>query len=284
MNLADITPLILTYNEAPNMPRTLAALAWARQIVVVDSGSTDGTLDILAGYPAVTVLERKFDNFAAQCNYGQQQVATPWTLSIDADYVCGDGLDEEITALDGAADAYAVEFIYAIFGRPLRGTLYPPRPVLFRTRKFEYVQDGHAHKLRLGDARCDMLRTKVEHDDRKPLARWLASQSAYAKLEAAKLLGTPKRRLSWKDRLRRGIVWAPPLAFVYCLVGKQLLLDGWPGIYYSLQRAYAELALSLELLDRRLRRNVAHESDAARQAAQPADARPSPESLESTAP
>lgn len=256
MNLDDITPLILTYNEEANLPRTLAALSWARQILIVDSGSVDGTLDIAAANPIVTVIERPFDDFAAQCNFGLEHVETEWALSIDADYVCAQQLADELAALQATADVYTAEFIYSICGRPLRAALYPPRPVLFRTRRFTYVQDGHAHKLDLGSAACGKLCSKIAHDDRKPLSRWLASQAKYAELEADKLLAARSDELGWKDRLRRGILWAPPLTLAYCLLWKRLILDGWSGVYYSLQRSYAELLLSLELLDRKLRRTT----------------------------
>src|SRR5262249_38255107 len=64
-----ITPLIITFDEAHNISRTLDKLAWARRIVVVDSGSTDGTLDILGRYPQVALFKRAFDTFADQCNF-----------------------------------------------------------------------------------------------------------------------------------------------------------------------------------------------------------------------
>src|SRR5437879_12162255 len=78
--LDDITPLIITYNEASNIRRTLDKLLWARRIVVVDSGSTDETLDILRGYPQVDVVHHPFTDFANQCNYGISLVRTPWVL------------------------------------------------------------------------------------------------------------------------------------------------------------------------------------------------------------
>src|SRR5262249_57388185 len=81
-----ITPLIITLDEAPNIGRTLDKLGWARRIVVVDSGSTDGTLELLRGYPQVDVVQHPFADFAAQCNFGLTQVATNWVLSLDADY------------------------------------------------------------------------------------------------------------------------------------------------------------------------------------------------------
>jgi glycosyltransferase involved in cell wall biosynthesis len=252
VKLDDITPLILTYDEAPNLARTLDGVAWARQIVVIDSGSTDGTLEIAAAYKAVTVFHRHFDSFAAQSMFGLQQVRTEWTLALDADYVCSPALATELEAMTPRYDAYNAAFEYAINGRPLRATLYPERPVLFRTSRFGYEQDGHAHRLATHGAPLGKLTNKIVHDDRKSLARWLASQSKYAEQEAEKILNS--RNLSWKDRLRRGVLWAPPLTLAYCLFAKGLILDGWPGIFYSLQRTYAELALSLELLDRRLKR------------------------------
>ena len=63
---SDITPLILTYNEEPNIERTLQRLHWAKQIIVIDSFSTDKTLEILSLDHRVKVYQRRFDNFANQ--------------------------------------------------------------------------------------------------------------------------------------------------------------------------------------------------------------------------
>jgi glycosyltransferase involved in cell wall biosynthesis len=85
--LEQITPLILTYNEAPNIDRTLEKLTWAKTIIVIDSYSTDQTLEILSDYPQIEVFKRKFDSFAGQCNYGLEKVKSEWVLSLDADYI-----------------------------------------------------------------------------------------------------------------------------------------------------------------------------------------------------
>jgi glycosyltransferase involved in cell wall biosynthesis len=252
VELSDITPLILTYNEAPNLPRTLGQLHWAQEIVVIDSGSSDKTKRIAQSHSNVRFLVRPFDDHRCQWNFGLSQVTTEWTLALDADYLCPPGLAEELQSLNPTDDAYAADFTYAVGGHPLRGTLYPRRVVLFKTKSFQYVQDGHTQRLETAGRIIERLQTKIIHDDRKPLSRWLASQAQYASLEADKLMAQPYHQLGWKDRLRRQIFWAAPLTFFYCLMGKRLILDGWPGIYYSLQRTYAELLLSLELLERRL--------------------------------
>jgi hypothetical protein len=99
------------------------------------------------------------------------------------------------------------------------------------------------------------LKEFLLHDDRKPLTRWLQSQRIYAEQEAVKLCTRPDLAKSMSDRLRQWILPAPPAAFLYTLLMKGCLCDGWPGWFYTLQRTYAELLLSLELLDRRLSSN-----------------------------
>lgn len=256
---AAITPVILTYNEAPNLARTLAKLRWAREVVLVDSGSDDETLAIAAGFPNTRAVVHPFATHAEQWNFAVAQtgIESEWILALDADYVLGDALVDELDALAPPADvaAYGASFVYCVDGRPLRGTLYPPVKVLWRRGAGSYVQDGHTQKLRV-QGRVERLKNPILHDDRKGLPRWVASQERYARLEARKLLeagGTT----GWPDRIRRLRVVAPFATLAYCLFAKGLILDGWPGIYYSLQRAFAEMLLSLYLVRARLERAVA---------------------------
>jgi glycosyltransferase involved in cell wall biosynthesis len=254
--LDEITPLILTYNEAQNVKRTLDKLAWARRIIVVDSGSTDATLDILRTYDRVHVLVRPFVDFASQCNFGLSQVTTPWVLSLDADYELSDELITELHSLVPAETTagYRARFVYRIYGRPLRGSLYPPRTVLYKKGQAVYKQEGHSQRVAIdGDIR--ELHGFIYHDDRKPIAAWFGSQQRYARAEVQYLLESPYSTLSKADKLRLAGWPAPIAVFVYTLFVKGCLLDGWPGWYYVLQRVVAELVLALEIIDRRLRNN-----------------------------
>jgi glycosyltransferase involved in cell wall biosynthesis len=248
-----ITPLIITLDEAPNIVRTLDKLVWARRIVVVDSGSTDGTLDLLARYPQVVLFKRAFDSFADQCNFGLDQIESEWVLSLDADYELSDQLVQELSNLHDTEEVngYRASFVYRIHGRPLRGTLYPPRIVLYRVKNARYANEGHGHRVTVsGDVRA--LSSVIYHDDRKPLSPWIASQQRYAQLEADYLLKADARVLSISDRLRR-MAWPGPIVvFFYVLVVKGCLFDGWPGWFYALQRVVAECVIALELIDRRL--------------------------------
>jgi len=361
-----LSVLILTYNEAPNIRRTLERLTWAKEIIVVDSFSTDETVEMVKQSPQARVVQRKFDTFADQCNFGLEQISTEWVLSLDADYVLSQELIKEISHIAKAESgsqrsegkeeraerraqsaerrdfsvsasqderkaesgkqkaesgkrtsdlrprtsgsslaapcsvdspnsnlqspeqpeisasqdftvsdvsgipptsdirplasgplssspvvAYSARFRYCINGHPLRASLYPPRVVLYRKDKAHYMNEGHGHRVQI-DGPVGTLFGYIDHDDRKPIERWLQEQIRYARIEAEHLLTTPSRQLNLADRIRRKIILAPFLVFFYTLFGKGLILDGWAGFYYVLQRTVAEVLLSLKLIDRKL--------------------------------
>ncbi|MBX9255250.1 glycosyltransferase family 2 protein [Desmonostoc muscorum CCALA 125] len=248
--LDKITPLILTYNEAPNIKRTLEKLTWANQIVIIDSYSSDETLEIIASYPQVKLFQRKFDTHATQWNYGLSQINSEWVLSLDADYIVSEKLVDEIKELpeDSPIDGYFIRFKYCVFGKPLRGTILPPRQVLFRINKSIYIDDGHTQLLQV-KGESAMLSGYIYHDDRKPLSRWLWAQDRYMVIEVKKLLDTPISELSWGDRIRKQKLLAPFIILFYCLIFKGGILDGWRGWYYAFERVLAEILLAIHLIE-----------------------------------
>lgn len=251
-SMIDVTPLLLTFDEKENLHRTLARLRWAERIVVVDSFSTDGTVESARTFSNVELVQRRFDTFAGQCNFGLTHVHTPWVLSLDADYLLTPELSAEILALkpESETSGYAASFRYCVWGRPLRSTLYPPRTVLYRRELARYEDDGHGHRVRVtGPVRS--LAGRIDHDDRKPLSRWLQSQDRYMHIEAPHLLHAPVGNLSRADRLRRGAALAPVVMFLYLLFGRGLIFDGWPGLFYVFQRTLAETLLALRLISER---------------------------------
>jgi len=242
--LKDITPVVLSYNEEANLERTLAALSWANDVLVVDSFSDDASLEICEKFQNVRLIQRRFDDAASQCNFAlEQNIQTEWVLSMDADYVVTKELDKEIGALQPPAriHGYEIGFTYLIEGQPLRGSLYPPRTCLYRRGSANYILDGHTQRVQIrGDV--DKLKCKMLHDDRKPYSRWLHSQHRYAGLEAIKMRNTPWSKLSLQNKVRK-LGLAPLLVVPYTLFAKALILDGIAGLRYTGQRFTAEMCL-----------------------------------------
>lgn len=275
--MISLTALVLTYNEQENVRRNLEALLWVPKVIVVDSFSTDQTLEIARSFPNVQIVQRAFDTHANQWNAGLDRIDTEWALTLDADYVLTAELQEEIKKLEPSSEIalYWGEFDYCIYGRPLRASIYPPRVILFRTKRARYVDEGHTQQLRI-KGKLAKFKGKVWHDDRKPLRRWFQSQDRYSEIEAAYLLEAEARsrgrgarstkrgaesesdngegeELSPIDRWRLKIVVVPILMPFYLLLVRGLIFDGWNGWYYAFQRTVAEMMLALRLLEKKLR-------------------------------
>jgi glycosyltransferase involved in cell wall biosynthesis len=255
--LCQITPVLLTYNEEANIGRTLSRLAWAKDIVVVDSGSSDGTVAVLASFPRVRVFNRAFDTHANQWRFAieQTQIATDWILRLDADYQMSDALVSELAQLDpnAAVSAYRIAFDYAIFSHKLVSSLYPSNTILLRKGCFSVRDKGHTEAWEVS-GRVATLSARIIHDDWKSTTQWLSGQARYMQRELDWL------RVSRGTGLRDWLRLRPPLmpiaVFLYCMFGKGLVVNGRVGIFYALQRMVAEAVLSLMVLEERLRKRV----------------------------
>jgi glycosyltransferase involved in cell wall biosynthesis len=243
-----ITPVVLTYNEAPNIGRTLGALDWARRVVVVDSGSTDSTAAVARSFANVEFCLRRFDSHAAQWAYaiGRAGRRTEYALALDADMVVTPEFVRELQArfLGRGFAGAIVPFRYLVRGRPLPGCLYPPDLRVFRPASVEVVQDGHTQRFSLAGPRY-RFHAKILHDDRKPLERWLNSQEAYARLEQARLDGGAPGSL--KSTLRRiGLMPLVAGASAYLRAGGPL--GGWASLEYAYERMTFETLLAMRIL------------------------------------
>ena len=249
--LNQITPVILTYNEAANIHRTLSALTWAERVVVVDSFSDDRTQQICSEFANVSFSQHKFEQHADQWNFAlNQSIDTEWILTLDADHVLTDDLIKELGELQPAVgtNGFRVSFDYMIGGRVLNQSLYPALISLFRAGEGNYQQDGHTQRLHIsGD--IDALVGKIVHDDRKSAKRWLRSQWNYANQEAVKLRTTSWTELSLPDKARK-LSLSPILILPYTLLVRGMIVNGWSGLLYSGQRFIAELLLQIARLTR----------------------------------
>lgn len=242
--------VILTWNEEENISRTLEKLNWLEKIIVVDSGSTDQTIELIRSYRNTHLFSRQFDTHATQWNFGANLCESEWILSLDADYILIDQFIEEIQQkiLSETASAFYCNFEFVVFGKALRGNNTTPRAVLFKKADCNYYDDGHTQRLHI-NGKAESFQHKILHDDRKPLSRWLLNQGNYSLKESIMLLQKANSDLPLTGRIRKKKILAPAFIFFYCLIRKGMLFNGWRGWHYTLQRTLVEILISLRLTE-----------------------------------
>jgi glycosyltransferase involved in cell wall biosynthesis len=248
--LHEITVFVLTYNEQANIARVLAPLRDFARVIVLDSGSSDDTQAAVQQFGFAEWHQRSFDNHANQCNHVLDHLAlsTPWVMSLDADYVLTPDLITELTQLKPTAQThgFSCEFSFCMDGKPLRGSLYPPRTVLFRQGLARFYQSGHTQRLRI-EGIVATLQGKILHDDRKDWAFFCRNQSKYGRLEAQHLYESAFSALPLTAKVRKTGLIAPWVVPLMCLFWTGLIFAGKPGWKYTQMRWIGESAIAKSL-------------------------------------
>jgi len=245
-----ITPVILTWNEAPNIGRGLESVRWADRVVVVDSGSTDETEAIARSFGNVAWFTRPFDTHGRQWAFaiGETAIDTPYVLALDADYrVPAAFVDECLERfLPGHYDGAVAGFDYEVLGRTLMGSVYPAKPVLFRPSALRIEQPGHTQEMHV-EGTVYTFQSRLIHDDRKPVTRFVNSQLEYSRLEALRLARGGHR---WQDRVRRlGLM--PLVAGVAAYLRAGGPRRGAAALRYAYERVTFECLLAMRVLQDR---------------------------------
>jgi len=250
VNATLLQAVILTKNEEPNLTRVLDKLTWLEKVVILDSYSTDATLEIAARYPNTVVVQRPFDTHAQQWNYGLSLAESEWILSLDADYVLPDDFIEETKhyIATGKDVAYDTNFKFLVFGKPLLKDNTTPRPVLFKKEFCTYYDDGHTQRLKINGSTGRYI-AEILHDDRKSFSRWLSNQDGYSVKECNKLATSNGEGLPMSSKIRKTKIFAPFIVFFYSLFVKGLIFNGWRGWHYTLQRTMVEMIMAIRLIE-----------------------------------
>ncbi|MEM1298580.1 MAG: glycosyltransferase family 2 protein [Pseudomonadota bacterium] len=241
---AGISAFLITLNEADRLPRTLEALAWADEIVVVDSGSTDGTTEI-AKAAGARVEHRDFDGYGPQKVFAEGLCTHDWLLNVDADEVVTPELAEEIRLAAGEPGAWRVRIL----------NVYPgdarPRPW---ANDYNVVRLYHRS---VGGYRDHKLFDRVEHSGAArqltspiwhfPLTSWahfVEKENWYSSYAAE----------AGQARSRTGLIWRlpfeMPLSFLKFFVLRRHFTGGWKGFMFSLTAAFARTLRLSKMLAR----------------------------------
>ena len=233
---ATLSVAIITLNEQANLPRTLASVAWADEIVIVDSGSTDDTRSIAESYRARFITEA-WRGFAAQKNFAISLCTSDWVLSLDADEAVSPELAlsiQKALAAPPSTNAYTLRRRNFFLGRWIRhGGYYPdPKLRLFPRGQCTF-QETPVHETAVFAGKVESLDGDLLHDAYPTLASYLDHMQRYSTLGADIAVARGRTGMGLFSFLN-GVLLNPLATFVYNYVLRAGFLDGREGLLLHL--------------------------------------------------
>ncbi|MBI4888654.1 MAG: glycosyltransferase family 2 protein [Acidobacteria bacterium] len=231
-----VSVTIITLNEAAHIGAAIDSAAWADEILLVDSGSTDATVEI-ARRKGVTVLSRDWSGWVDQKNFAAGRAAHDWIFSLDADERVPAALGDEIRArLAGEPPlrGYRVPRVTYHLGRWIRTTdFYPDYQTRLYDRRAARWRGQYVHESVAVDGPVGRLRNELEHYSFRDLRDQIDRINLYTTL-AARQMHEAGRRAGPIDLLVH-----PPAAFLRNYLLRRGLLQGTAGLTISAMQAYS---------------------------------------------
>jgi len=228
--------VVITRNEEANLSRCLESVAWADERIVVDSGSTDRTLDI-ARQSGASLYEEAWKGYAGQKNSAIAKASCDWVLSLDADEAVLPELAENIQRVVGADEKIAGYFMSRrnlFLGRWIRhGGFYPDRKLrLFRRGKGEFVERAVHETMRV-DGPTAILEGDLIHHAYPSLTGYIETMNRYSSLGAEVALKNGHTSRSFAEFLFN-TYYRPGLNLTWNYIFRGGFLDGREGFLLHL--------------------------------------------------
>jgi glycosyltransferase involved in cell wall biosynthesis len=254
MQLPQISVTIITLNEEQNLPRAIQSVCWADEIIVVDSGSTDRTVEI-AHELGAKVFHNPWQGYGQQKNFAQRQASYDWVLNIDADEAVTLALSNEICAALKAADsgttrAKGFSFPRKTFylGRWIRyGGWYPNRLVRLCDRRHARWTEPEVHEELLIDGTVDRLKNALDHYSFPSIHDQVVTNLRFSRLGSYEL-----RKRGRKPSLSR-LLLKPAGKFMETYLIKRGFLDGLPGLIIAVNAAHSVFLKHAYLMEPEIR-------------------------------
>lgn len=266
--------LILTKNEEINIEACIRTLTFSDDIVVLDSYSTDRTLELAEKFPNVRVVQRRFDTWSRHSNWALENIAfkNPWVYYSDADERVTPELRDEILRLinapGNACDAYRLRYKNMFLGRWLRyGGVYPVWIIrLFKPDRIRYEdREVNAHPVVTGTL-GDLQGHFIHYSFNKGLIPWFTKHNSYSTMEAneavrvrqtsiwEKLEQLKSRQPGVARRALKDLSFFLPMRgavrFVYMYLLRLGVLNGHAGLLYALMISMYEYWIELKITER----------------------------------
>lgn len=230
-----VSLVVITKNVEPCLEKCLQSSTFVSEIVVVDSGSTDGTVEIAKKYGA-KVLRQDWLGFGPQKNFAVNQASFDWVLCLDADEYLSPSLQKRLIELfQQQPECHAYRFARSnkFLGRFLRhGEGYPDWSLRLFNRQFAQWSSDHVHEKVIGLSeplrKTGQLDGDLMHESGESIHRYLEKQNVYTSIQASEML-----KAGYKPSVAR-ILLSPLVRFLKYYVLKFGFLDGVPGLIHIL--------------------------------------------------
>jgi glycosyltransferase involved in cell wall biosynthesis len=274
-----LTAIVLTYNEAGNIAACLKGVGPVPDVVIVDSGSTDATIELAkTARPDVRVLRHPFQDFGDQRNWAIDNCggSNAWILFVDADEFCTPALLEEIARFVADPGECVGGFVAGknyFLGRWLKySTMYPSYQLrLLKRGHVRFRKEGHGQR-EVTDGPLYYLKESWRHEGfSKGLRQWIARHNDYSTQEVELILRLKDEPMRWPELMSRDAIvrrralkrlgarlpLRPLMRFSYTYGLKRGFLDGYPGLLYCLLRMAHDIHIVAKLAERRRTRPYA---------------------------
>jgi glycosyltransferase involved in cell wall biosynthesis len=252
--MASPTPVsvfILAKNEELKIGPALESVSWAAEIVVIDSFSTDRTVEISKAHGA-RVVQLEFSKFGELRRAGIANTTQPWVFSLDSDERCTPEARDEILRIvadPAAADAYLVPRQNILLGRKIRHSGWFPdyrQPQLFRRDKMSYAAEDEVHEGWKLDGRLGRMTNPIIQIPYRTLAEAIGKMNRYTSL------GVPKQERSGASSGYAKAFFRASWAFLKCYFFQLAILDGGPGLVIAVLRFENSFYKHAKLVEHRL--------------------------------
>ena len=245
-----LTAIIPTFNEEENIQRAIDSVDFADEILVIDSFSTDKTLEIVAKYPRIRLIQRVFDNFSNQKNFAILQAKYNWIFLLDADEEVTDNLKQELKNKIIKPDNFKGFYVYRNFffrNKKINFSGWQRDKVIRLFKKDDNIYQGKVHEKIQSKGEIGFLKEKLNHYSYKNKEQYKAKLLKYAKLQAEEILD----KQSYVTPFH--IIIKPSIRFLIHYFIKLGILDGKSGLIMSYLSAYGVFERYREL--KKLKRN-----------------------------
>ena len=281
LKYSQLSVIILTHNEEENIAQALdSVVSWADEVIILDSYSVDGTLDIVSRYDC-NLFQNKFYNFSEQRNYALKNtfIKSEWVFFLDADEWVTEDLKAEISVFiesNPIENGVYLNRKFLWLGKWIKRGYYPTWTLRLFRHKEAYCEDRTVNEHIIVSGAVTKLKNHYVHQDQKSIGDWIEKHNARATLEAnelykrdcqmiqkeigVKLLGSQVERKRWVRYYfweKLPILIRPILYFLFRYVFKMGFLDGKRAFtYHFLQALWFPMLIDIKYLEKKLKKTL----------------------------